>query len=101
MNTQWLFWRNKINYLSVGQIVICLVQLSLDKWLLTTIKKVIKYFAIYEGINYEGDELTKYKKYFGRVIISYHKEHQPTCMYYETIADKLVIEQLLPSIYDG
>jgi len=42
VNNKWLFWRNKRGYFNVGQIAICLVHMSADKWLLTTIKKITK-----------------------------------------------------------
>lgn len=40
VNNRWLFWRTKTRYFNVGQIAICLLKLSEDKWLLTTIKEI-------------------------------------------------------------
>lgn len=40
VNTRWLFWRTKQRYFQVGQIAVCLLKLSWDTWLLTTIKRV-------------------------------------------------------------
>ena len=73
VNSQWLFWRNKQRYFNVGQIAICLLKLSYDTWLLTTVKRVTKELGVLNGINYEGEELSEYSQYFGRVIIKYHK----------------------------
>lgn len=101
VNSQWFFWRNKQRYFNVGQIAICLLKLSYDTWLLTTIKRVTKEFGVYNAVNYEGEELSEYKQYFGRVIIKYHKTSQTQGMFYNTIRDELEILEILPSIFDG
>ena len=101
VNTQWLFWRNKQRYFNVGQIAICLLKLSSDTWLLTTIKRVTKELDVLEGINYEGLELDEYRQYYGRVIIKYHKTAQTQGMFYSTVRNELEVLQLLPTIFDG
>jgi len=101
VNNQWLFWRSKQRYFYVGQIAICLLKLSYDTWLLTTIKKVTKELNIYDGINYEGEELEEYKSYFGRVVIKYHKTFQQQGRYYGEICDDLEVQQILSTIFDG
>jgi len=101
INTGWLFWRAKQRYFSVGQIAICFLKLSWDTWLLTTIKRVTKDLDILDGINYEGEELEEYRKFFGRVIIKYHKQVQTRGMYYNTVCNQLEVLQILPAIYDG
>ena len=78
VNNQWFLWRTKRSYFKVDQIAICFLKLSNDRWLLTTIKEITKDLGIYEGINYEGNELEEFKSYYGRVIVSYHKTSQPT-----------------------
>lgn len=101
VNNQWLFWRNKQRYFYVGQIAVCLLKLSYDTWLLTTIKRVTKELDVYGGINYEGEELEQYKCYFGRVIIKYRKTFQSQGRYYGEICDDLEVQQILPTIFDG
>ena len=101
VNTQWLFWRNKQRYFNVGQIAICLLKLSSDTWLLTTIKRITKELDVLEGINYEGQELDEYRQYYGRVIIKYHKTVQTQGMFYSTVQNELEVLQLLPTTYDG
>ena len=49
VNTQWLFWRNKQRYFNVGQIAICLLKLSQETWLLTTIKRVTEEYGVLNG----------------------------------------------------
>lgn len=101
VNTQWLFWRNKQRYFSVGQIAICLLKLSYDTWLLTTIKRVTKELGVLDGVNYEGEELDEYRQYYGRVIIKYRKTTQTQGMYYPTVCNDLEVLQLLPTTFDG
>jgi len=101
VNTQWLFWRNTQRYFNVGQVAVCLMKLSSDTWLLTTIKRVTKELGVLNGINYEGQELEEYRQYYGRVIIKYHKTAQTQGMYYSTIHSDLEVLQLLPVAFDG
>ena len=101
VNCQWLFWRNKQRYFNVGQIAICLLKLSYDTWLLTTIKRVTEELGIVNGINYNGEELEEYSQYFGRVVIKYHKTAQTQGMFYNTVCDELEVLEVLPNVYDG
>lgn len=101
VNTDWLLWRSKQRYFSVGQIGICLLKLSWDTWLLTTIKRITADLDVTDGVNYEGEELEEYRRYFGRVIIKYHKTVQTQGMYYNTVCGELEVLQLLPTTFDG
>ena len=100
INDHWLFWRNKQRYFNVGQVAVCLLKLSYDTWLLTTIKKVTEEFGVYNDINYKGEDIEEYSQYFGRVIIKYHKTVQTQGMYYNTIKDELEVLEILPNMFD-
>lgn len=84
-----------------GQIAVCFLKLTWDTWLLTTIKKITKDLDISGGISYEGYELDEYKKYYGRVIVKYHKTFQTQGIYYEKVCDELIVNQILPVTFDG
>ena len=101
VNTQWLFWRSKRRYFYEGQIAICFLKLTWDTWLLTTIKKVTKDLDVTDGISYEGYELEEYRKFYGRVIVQYHKTFQTQGIYYGKVCDELVVNQILPATFDG
>lgn len=101
VNTRWLLWRTKQRFFNVGQIVICLLKLSSDTWLLTTIKRITKELGVLDGINYEAEELKEYQQYYGRVIIKYHKTVQAQSMFYATVSNELEVLQLLPTMFDG
>lgn len=101
VNSRWLFWRNKRRYFYVGQIAVCLLKLSEDLWLLTTIKRVVEEFNVQQGVNYRGEELPGYRALFGRVIIRFHKTFMTQGRYYREIMNDLVVNQILPDQYDG
>ena len=100
--TRWLFWCKKQRPFLEGDIAIGFVRLK-NLWLLTTIKRVTKDLGIENGINYEGEIFEEYKPYFGRVLVEYQpqKGEQNKCVKYDTIKDRLFINQILPAIYDG
>ena len=101
VNTQFFLWRTKQRYFNEGQIAICLLKLSEDMWLLTTIKRIVKELDVYDGINYEGEELEEYKPYFGRVVIKFHKTFQTQGTFYEKVYEQLEVTQILPTTYQG
>jgi len=100
VNHHALFHRaKKQRFFNVGDIAICLVKLSKNSWLLTTIKEVTKEYGLTNATNYEGVELETYKELFGRLIVKYDKNHtRPTCLLVKVL-DKLEVEQILPSIF--
>lgn len=89
VNNAWLFWRAKRRYFNVGEIAICLFQLSWNTWLLSTIKEVTRELGVNNGVNYEGVELGDYSPYFGRVIVKYRKTHQTQVVLAKTVIDDL------------
>ena len=101
VNTTWLFWRSKRRYFNVGEIAICLLKLSQNSWLLSTIKEVTQELGVIDGVNYEGEELSKYLSYYGRVVIKYQKKHQTQVVHAKNVIDDLEVEQILPSVFDG
>ena len=100
VNNGWLFWRQNNRNFRIGEIALNFINYGYDQWLLTTIKKVTKEFDVTEGINYEGEELSEFSQYYGRVIIQFHKRRSQI-YWYETIWDELIVSQILPAVYDG
>ena len=68
----WFLWHNSRRYFHTGQIAICLVRISQDEWLLTTIKNILSELETDDGVGYEAEEIDKYKGFFGRVVVKYH-----------------------------
>jgi len=101
INTQWLFWNEKRRYFYEGQIAVCFLKLSYDMWLLTTIKRVTKDLGISGGVSFEGEEIEKYKTFFGRVIVQYHKTSMAQGRYFSELQEELIVNQILPDVYDG
>lgn len=101
VNNNWLFWRAKRRYFNVGEIAICLFKLSWNTWLLSTIKEVTHELGVYNGVNYLGENLEDYHPYFGRVVVNYHKTHQTQVVFLKNFIDKMEVQQILPSRFDG
>jgi len=55
INNQWFLWRTKKRCFQPGQIALCLVKLSREEWLLTTIKKITKRLDIQDAVGYEAE----------------------------------------------
>ena len=101
INVDWLLWRRKKKYFYENEIAICLLKLDYDTWLLTTIKRITKDYDIIDDVNYDAEEIAEFKKFYGRVIIKYHKTHQTQVRYYDSICDQLIVNQILPTSFDG
>ncbi len=101
VNTDWLLWRTQKRYFYENEIAICLLKLSYDIWLLTTVKRITKDYNIKDGVSYEAEEIGILKQFYGRTIIKYHKYHQTQLRLYNDIYKDLVVSQLLPTSYDG
>lgn len=112
-NTEWILSRKKnkdgrgAEHLYRGWNVIGLARLPIDKdlWVLTCIKRISNTLDRPEEDNgakhyvgYEGEELTEYRKFCGRVIVCYQKvqgEAQPIYLA-ENLLDELPVEKILP-----
>lgn len=101
VDNNWLFWKTEKKNFKVNQFAICLIYMSDDKWLLTTIKKVNKDLDVNNGVCFEGEPLQEYEFFFGRVIIKYHKNAAQPCMFLEKAKKELEVVQILPYVYDG
>ena len=101
INNQWLFWREKNKNFKIGEIAICLLKIGYDQWLLTTIKKITEDLDVQGGINYEGTELPEYSRYYGRIILSFHKTLQNPVVTKDTVWNQLEVLQILSSPFDG
>lgn len=101
VNSTWLLWNEEKKYFREGLIAVCFLKLTWDTWLLTTIKKITKELNVKNGVNYEAEELDQYKKYFGRVIVKYHKKAPTQGFYYKKICDDIIVNQILPTTFDG
>ena len=101
VNNQWLFWKNDKTIFRVGDIVICLVRIKGDFWLLTTIKEVTKDLNITNNIGYIGVEISEFKKFFGKLVIQFHKNGQYRIVNYNNFKNRLIVNKLLENVYDG
>jgi hypothetical protein len=99
--------RGKI-WFKENQIVIGLAQIKNDEWLLIDISKITKsYNNVWNGIThsglntfYEYEKLTEFAKYFGRLIVQFHK-YQAFVTLTGGKIDKFVVKEILPTSLDN
>lgn len=112
LNTDWLLSRVRndnrkdAEHLHKGNNVIGLVRLpeNNDLWVLTCLKRIgdpLKYPKEKNEdddphyVGYEGEELTEYRKFYGRVIVRYHKSAQQPIQHAEGLLDEIIVEKVL------
>lgn len=112
LNTDWLLSRVRndnrkdAEHLHKGNNVIGLVRLpeNNDLWVLTCLKRIgdpLKYPKEKSEdddphyVGYEGEELTEYRKFYGRVIVRYHKSAQQPIQHAEGLLDEIIVEKVL------
>ena len=59
VNTTWFLWHDSRRYFHTGQTAICFLRITMDTWLLTTIKRISKEIDVGAdgGIGYEAEEV--------------------------------------------
>ena len=60
VNNGWLFWKHGKSCFASGQIAICVIHISGDSWLLSTIKEVTEKLNVKDGVEFKGDEIDRY-----------------------------------------
>lgn len=101
VNTKWLFWEENINRLQVGENVLCLVDMGKDRWLLTSAKKINKVLPNFGGVHYAGEELGKYRPFYGRLVLLFHKKGRTGIRRANTLTKQIEVLELLPDTYSG
>ena len=101
INTTWLLWHKKTRYFNEGQTAICLLRLSYDVWLLTTVKEITKKLDVANNIGYEAQEISKYEKFFGRIVVKYHNTNRTIGRNFSNILNELEVIEILNDKYTG
>ena len=101
INVNWFLWHNSRRYFHTGQIAICLVRISQDEWLLTTIKNILSELETDDGVGNEAEEIDKYNGFFGRVVVKYHNTVKWMGKVFENVMDELEVLEILPEAYKG
>jgi hypothetical protein len=97
----------KKKWFKENQIVIGLAQIKNDDWLLIDISKITKsYNNFWDGktdstVNtfYEHEKLQEFEKYFGRLIVQFHKDNAYVTLSGNRI-DDFIVKEILPSSLD-
>lgn len=98
--------RGKI-WFKENQIVVGLAQIQNDDWLLFDVSRITKsYNNHWDGKSvsslntfYEHERINELEKYFGRLILQFHKNNSYVTMTGHNI-DKFIVKELLPSSLD-
>jgi hypothetical protein len=91
-----------------NQIVVGLAQIINDDWLLIDISKITKnHHKVWDGktpsvLNtfYEHEKLSEYEKYFGRLIVQFHKDGSYVVLTGKNSIKKFIVKEILPSLLD-
>lgn len=103
INDGWFLWYNGRRYFpDIDKLAICFVSLGGDLWLLTTVKRIKNIlWDVENGVGYEAEEIAAYKKYYGRIIVKYHKSSRTIVRYFDSVKDELEVVEILNSQYTG
>lgn len=97
----WFLWKDKKNAFKPGELGLGLLELGHDEWLLVTAKTIIRELPQSQpGIGYDAQIEAGYLKYFGRVIIGYHRTATGSTIFKAaTIMDDLEVLEILRNPY--
>ena len=98
---------SKKKWFKENQIVIGLAQIKNNDWLLIDISKITKsYNNFWDGIThshvntfYEHEKLPEFEKYFGRMVVQFHKENAYVTLTGNRLND-FILKEILPSSLD-
>ena len=71
-----------------------------DKWLLFGISRITKDLNKLNEKGYEHQEIGKYKKYFGRLVVKYKIESQNLVRWAEGLIEKIEVDEIYSKIFD-
>ena len=99
---------SKKRWFKENEIIIGLAQISNDEWLLIDISRITKnYNKFWDGITpsnintfYEHEKLVEFEKYFGRLIVQFHKNNAFVTLNGNRIGD-FVVKELLQNSLDN
>ncbi|MEB3005829.1 GIY-YIG nuclease family protein [Capnocytophaga sp. G2] len=95
----WNYSKQKI--FKEGQTTIGFIRIKDDLWLLFYIGKVTRDLNVFNGVGYEHEELSEYRKYFGRLIVKYKNTSQNLARHAIPLIDECEVYEILPDIFDN
>lgn len=104
VNVNWFLWHDERHYFHKHQIAICFLKIATDTWLMTTIKRITEELEIdpsIGGVGYKAEEVEKYQKYFGRILIKYHNTTRTMGRYFKSVMDDLEVLEILNEQFTG
>lgn len=101
--TGWTLWQfgAKRKTFQPGNIAVglCRMKDDKDRWLLVTVKTITKSTGATDAVGYEGEEWAKFRKYYGRVIVRFHRTGRYLALKGDKL-DQFEVERVLPDVFD-
>ena len=82
-----------------GDVAIGLARIKGDEWLLFDISEITEDLNKRNAVGYKHKTISKYEKYFGRIIVKYHNKSQNLVRTGKLMND-LEVYKILPDIFD-
>jgi hypothetical protein len=97
-----LYWNYSNKSFALGQTVIGLVRICAKEglWLLLSVGRVTKDLGRKNAVGYEFTQVTRYEKYFGRVVVRFKNRSQALIRKGSSVLSHCEVEQVLVSPYD-
>lgn len=96
------FWNySKLKSFKVGQIAIGFIKIETNKWLLFDVSVITKDLEKYNAVGYEYRTIEEYRKYFGRLIVSYSNKSQNMIRRAESVIDKCIVSEIIDDVFEG
>lgn len=103
VNKEWMLWHKKNRYFSAGSLAIGLVRISGDFWLFTCVLEIDKLLNVSDpevgDIGYEAHDYKDLRKYFGRVIVKYHKSTMANGRWFNDLKNDMEVIEVLNDEY--
>lgn len=95
-----LLWNYSRKSFREGDLVIGLLRLRGDHWLLFNICEITKDLGVFDGPSYEYQIVEKYRKFFGRIVVSYKNKAQTLIRRADSMLEECSIYKILEDKYE-
>lgn len=98
MLDNWLLWNYSNKSFKVDDVVIGLIRIGDgkdDRWVLFDVAKIIEDLGVKKGVGYKKKTLDIYKKFLGRVVVSYKNKSQNLIRLAESLIEECVVSQIM------
>ena len=84
-----------------GDIAVGFAKIENDRWLLFNVSLITKDLDKYNAVGYEYETLSKYEKFYGRLVIKFHNKSQNLIRRAESVINECEVVQILEDTFDN